>query len=335
MRINTFQPNFIFSRNEKPKRKIGDNSLEIESINDSQDEQHNYIINEESYEFPQENIPTPFITFNNSIKNSKDSMEPFNISLNDKDRFNNIKTNISNKYDDLNMLKRSNLSKENNRYNNISEIYDDNLKFFSFCEDDFNDDEDDDIVNIVNDETISQKENNKKSTDYVKGFNALYSFKDNNQVQVVLHPDISKIISSGELSDIKSDSSNNNEISQKIISPENSNKISEINNIEITTNISKNEDKKNIINKSNDSNNIIQNNYSQDLRESKKFFDSQKKRAKKILSLTKQKKIFQKFLSVSVDTSYLYSLDDEMDILLLNPKIIYNYPFNKMERELE
>ena len=58
-------------------------------------------------------------------------------------------------------------------------------------------------------------------------------------------------------------------------------------------------------------------------------------RTKKFLNMTKQKKIFQKFLSVSVDTSCLYSLDDDMKILILNPKITYNYPFNKKERELE
>ena len=54
-----------------------------------------------------------------------------------------------------------------------------------------------------------------------------------------------------------------------------------------------------------------------------------------LLNLSIQNKIFQKFLSVSVDTSGLYSLEDDMLILLLNPKITYNYPFNKMERELE
>ena len=60
-----------------------------------------------------------------------------------------------------------------------------------------------------------------------------------------------------------------------------------------------------------------------------------KQRGIKFLNMTKQKKIFQKFLSVSVDTSYLYSLEDDMKILILNPKINYNYPFNKKERELE
>jgi hypothetical protein len=60
-----------------------------------------------------------------------------------------------------------------------------------------------------------------------------------------------------------------------------------------------------------------------------------KERGIKFLNMTKQKKIFQKFLSVSVDTSCLYSLEDDMTILILNPKINYNFPFNKKERELE
>ena len=83
--------------------------------------------------------------------------------------------------------------------------------------------------------------------------------------------------------------------------------------------------------------NAIQNKSSQELRDSRKFFAYNKslKKQKSILSLTKHKKIFQKFLCVSIDTSGLYSLDNEMEVLLLNPKITYNYPFNKMERELE
>ena len=333
MRINTFQPKFNFGKNEKPKMNLGDNSLENDSINDSQDEQHNYILNENSYEFPKENVP---ISFFGSFKKDDDSMNHFNISSISKDRYNSHKNNVDNKFDDFNMLKRSTWSKENNRYNNISDMYDENLRFLSFCEEDYNDE--DDIVNIVNNESISQKENNKKSTDYVKGFKALYTFKDDDQVEIVLHPETSKIISSSELSDFKNEKNDNNisnQKSQKLISPENSNKIIEINNKEVNINISNNIDKKNIINNSNDSSIIIQDNNSQDLKDSKKFFDSQKKRTKKMLSLTKQKRIFQKFLSVSVDTTYLYSLDDEMDILLLNPKIIYNYPLNKIERELE
>ena len=235
------------------------------------------------------------------------------------------------------MIKHSTWSKENNRYNNnINEIYDDNLKFFSFCDNDYND-EDDDIVNIVNSDKSFQLNNNKKSTDYVKGFNALYNIKNDNEVEIV-HPDISKIYSSGEINDYKNGDNINNKNNNKFLSKENKNisqnKI-ENNNKEVNVELYQNDDKKNNINNIDNTNNIIENDKNQDLKESKKFNESQKIKTIKILSITKQKKIFQKFLSVSVDTSGLYSLDNEMEILLLNPKIIYNYPYNKKERELE
>ena len=60
-----------------------------------------------------------------------------------------------------------------------------------------------------------------------------------------------------------------------------------------------------------------------------------KKRFKAILNQTKKYKIFQNFLSVSIDTSILYTLDDDMNSLLLNPKITYNYPYNNLEKDLE
>ena len=52
-------------------------------------------------------------------------------------------------------------------------------------------------------------------------------------------------------------------------------------------------------------------------------------------NLTKKYKIFQKFLSIGIDTSGLYTLDDEMNDFILNPKITYNFPFNNLESELE
>ena len=60
-----------------------------------------------------------------------------------------------------------------------------------------------------------------------------------------------------------------------------------------------------------------------------------RKRIRNALYFTKKYKIFHKFLCVSVDTSGLYTLDDDMTSLLLNPKITYNYPFNNLENELE
>lgn len=60
-----------------------------------------------------------------------------------------------------------------------------------------------------------------------------------------------------------------------------------------------------------------------------------KKRGRKIFNLSKKYKIFHNFLSVGIDTSGLYTLDDTMKSLILNPKITYNYPLNNLEKELE
>lgn len=60
------------------------------------------------------------------------------------------------------------------------------------------------------------------------------------------------------------------------------------------------------------------------------------KRKHTLLNLTKQNKIFQKFLCIGIDTSGLYTLEnDELNELLLNPRITYNYPYNNEERQLE
>ena len=66
-----------------------------------------------------------------------------------------------------------------------------------------------------------------------------------------------------------------------------------------------------------------------------KCTSSKKKNFKPIFNLTKQYKIFEKFLCVSIDTTGLYTLDDTMNSFILNPKITYNYPFNNLEKELE
>ena len=60
-----------------------------------------------------------------------------------------------------------------------------------------------------------------------------------------------------------------------------------------------------------------------------------KKRGRRIFNLSKKYKIFHNFLSVGIDTSGLYTLDDTMKSLILNPKITYNYPLNNLEKDLE
>ena len=317
MRDNNFHPSFQFCTNEKPQMSLGDFAVESDSNNDSQDEKLNNILKEDYDAFPKENTISS-VNISNSIPNIH---IPFTKKDNANERY------FNNKIDDFNMNKRSTFSKENNRYSNIHEMYNNNLRFLSICESDYHE-EDDDIVNFVNSEIHSQMDSNK-STHYIKEFNTYYNIENDDQIEVEIQPDISKLISA-EIDE--------NKIPKDII---NDNVKNDKNNEEM-----KNCDK-NIIIKDN---NIIRNidiNNSVDsssfssksvLRDSKKFFELNskvKKKAMTILNLSIQNKIFQKFLSVSVDTSGLYSLEDEMPILLLNPKIIYNYPFNKMERELE
>ena len=66
-----------------------------------------------------------------------------------------------------------------------------------------------------------------------------------------------------------------------------------------------------------------------------KNYSLKRRKIRNMAYLTKKYKIFHKFLCVSVDTSGLYTLDDDIQSLLLNPKITYNYPFNNLENELE
>ena len=405
--------NHIYS--EKPKMSIGDFSIECESDNDSKEEKNinklnSKNLNEESLEFPKGNVITSLSISNNEDQVQKEAnIPPINIPFNDIDNshqnknpiFYSLTSDTDNKFEnkdsneikeDFTILKRVNYSKENDRYerynSNISEIYNNNFRFFSSFEDDYNE-EDDDIVNneitsiMDNDNNEEKNENfddnnNIKNSDSLKGFNATYNFnKDDNKVEVILHPDIFKIYNNDENDHNKKNNNNtmnNNKLSLEkknnniidlsgsdfgeIKNNENirykdidiDNNSNEINNENNENNISKkiNEKKQNInINNIKENNIQIQN--KTNINNYKKIIDNNKnnnniinkndskefKRKITILNLTKQNKIFQKFLCVSVDTSGLYSLDDEMKTLLLNPKITYNYPYNKMERELE
>jgi len=62
---------------------------------------------------------------------------------------------------------------------------------------------------------------------------------------------------------------------------------------------------------------------------------SVKRKRGRNFNLSKKYKIFHNFLSVGIDTSGLYTLDDTIKSLILNPKITYNYPFNNLEKDLE
>ena len=247
---------------------------------------------------------------------------PINIPNSDYKKPNNIHIDIGKSKTDFILRKYSSSSLENKRYeDNMDEMYNDNIKFFSFIKDEYND-EDEDIVNNEITSRYSIEENkdiNKFDSDELnsKNFNIYSNRSDNNMPYEY------------------SNSSENNKISQsKTNIKENEKEI--IINIENKLNEKAEHKNQNII----EIKNIIQNKNIENIekKQTQNINPNENmnmRRTKKFMNMTKQKKIFQKFLSVSVDTSCLYSLDDDMKILILNPKITYNYPYNKKERELE
>ena len=247
---------------------------------------------------------------------------PINIPNSDYKKPNNININIGKSKTDFILRKYSSSSLENKRYeDNMDEIYNDNIKFFSFIKDEYNE-EDEDIVNNEISSRYSIEENkdiNKYDSGELKSQNInIYSKTSDNNISYEY-----------------SNSSDDNKINQSKTNIKDHEK-------EILIKIEKNINEKAEQNKKNniDLKNNIQNKNIENIDKQKTHnINSNEymnmRRTKKFMNMTKQKKIFQKFLSVSVDTSCLYSLDDDMKILILNPKIIYNYPYNKKERELE
>jgi len=245
-----------------------------------------------------------------------------NIPNSDYKKPNNMNINIGKSKTDFILRKYSSSSLENKRYeDNMDEIYNDNIKFFSFIKDEYNE-EDEDIVNNEISSRYSIEENkdiNKYDSGELKSQNInIYSKTSDNNISY-------EYSNSSDDNKINQSKTNIKDHEKEILIKieKNINEKAEQNkknNIDLKNNIQN----KNIENIDKQKTNNINSNENMNMRRTKKF-----------MNMTKQKKIFQKFLSVSVDTSCLYSLDDDMKILILNPKIIYNYPYNKKERELE
>ena len=296
-------------------------SLNSESINEIKEEKNKDIqINKKDSE---ESLNLSKKESLSSLDMSNCDIPPINIPMNDYKKPNNLKESIGKSRTDI-IIKKYSTSNENKRYeDNMNEIYNDNFKFFSFVKDDYNE-EDDDIVNneITSRYEIEEKDLNKLDSDELKTANFnIYSNDSDDIINTNINTNKNDIKKKLDNIDIIFEKENEKEfkinIENKINNKkEEKNKIDiELNN-NIKTNHKENEEKQN--------QNIIKENEKTNIQRTKKF-----------LNMTKQKKRFQKFLSVSVDTSCLYALDDDMKILILNPKITYNYPFNKKERELE
>ena len=257
-----------------------------------------------------------------SLNISNIDIPPINIPNTDNFNSNNIKEEIGKSKTDFIIKRYIPKSNENKRYEFINDIYNNNFKFFSFVKDEYNE-EDDDIVNneITSrynyDDDNNKEEEIKKLDSYELKTQYVNSYS-NNQSKLndshIIKNEIKNLNNNVKNNEKENQVNNKNNINSKEFQMNNN--IFDSNDIIIKNKINEKDEKIEIQNKDN-------------------LEEMNKQRGIKFLNMTKQKKIFQKFLSVSVDTSCFYSLEDDMKILILNPKINYNYPFNKKERELE
>ena len=257
-----------------------------------------------------------------SLNISNIDIPPINIPNTDNFNSNNIKEEIGKSKTDFIIKRYIPKSNENKRYEFINDIYNNNFKFFSFVKDEYNE-EDDDIVNNEITSRYNYDDDNNKEEEIKK----LDSYELKTQYVNSYSNNQSKLNDSHIIKNELKNLNNNVKNNEKENQVNNKNNIN-INEFQINNNIF---DSNDIIIK----NKINEKDEKIEIQNKDNLEEMNKQRGIKFLNMTKQKKIFQKFLSVSVDTSCFYSLEDDMKILILNPKINYNYPFNKKERELE
>ena len=344
--------NYIYL-GSKPIKNQGDSSIDIDSFKDIDEEidsKKESLIKKYKYFIPIDNKKPKTKLIKKKIDNifkidkkltphtsTKDTEKrSFKFSEMDKESNFNIKNRINNK-------------KENNRYNNcFNKINKTHLQFLSCLKD-----EDSDYSENVIDNEIS--------INFVEGFNIKSKNIKEKQVEIPLD-NISRINTESYISN-NFDNINRLIFSKTIIS-KNENSIKIIKNnldcekyfLENKENFSPNkpydkEVKINLMenNKNINTSNIIYLDKSKSIKSNSKklinkYFERRKSqnsfgslinRRNNIFNLTKKYKIFHKFLSIGIDTSGLYTLDDEMNNFILNPKINYNFPFNNLENELE
>lgn len=344
--------NYIYL-GSKPIKNQGDSSIDSDSFKDIDEEidsKKESLIKKYKYFIPIDNKKPKTKLIKKKIENifkidkkltphtsTKDTEKrSFKFSEMDKESNFNIKNRINNK-------------KENNRYNNcFNKINKTHLQFLSCLKD-----EDSDYSENVIDNEIS--------INFVEGFNIKSKNIKEKQVEIPLD-NISRINTDSYISN-NFDNINRLIFSKTIIS-KNENSIKIIKNnldcekyfLENKENFSPNkpydkEVKINLMenNKNINTSNIIYLDKSKSIKSNSKklinkYFERRKSqnsfgslinRRNNIFNLTKKYKIFHKFLSIGIDTSGLYTLDDEMNNFILNPKINYNFPFNNLENELE
>ena len=344
--------NYIYL-GSKPIKNQGDSSIDSDSFKDIDEEidsKKESLIKKYKYFIPIDNKKPKTKLIKKKIDNifKIDKKLTPHTSTKDTEK-RSFKFSEMDKESNFNLKNRINNKKENNRYNNcFNKINKTHLQFLSCLKD-----EDSDYSENVIDNEIS--------INFVEGFNIKSKNIKEKQVEIPLD-NISRINTDSYISN-NFDNINRLIFSKTIIS-KNENSIKIIKNnldcekyfLENKENFSPNkpydkEVKINLMenNKNINTSNIIYLDKSKSIKSNSKklinkYFERRKSqnsfgslinRRNNIFNLTKKYKVFHKFLSIGIDTSGLYTLDDEMNNFILNPKINYNFPFNNLENELE
>ena len=344
--------NYIYL-GSKPIKNQGDSSIDSDSFKDIDEEidsKKESLIKKYKYFIPIDNKKPKTKLIKKKIENifKIDKKLTPHTSTKDTEK-RSFKFSEMDKESNFNLKNRINNKKENNRYNNcFNKINKTHLQFLSCLKD-----EDSDYSENVIDNEIS--------INFVEGFNIKSKNIKEKQVEIPLD-NISRINTDSYISN-NFDNINRLIFSKTIIS-KNENSIKIIKNnldcekyfLENKENFSPNkpydkEVKINLMenNKNINTSNIIYLDKSKSIKSNSKklinkYFERRKSqnsfgslinRRNNIFNLTKKYKVFHKFLSIGIDTSGLYTLDDEMNNFILNPKINYNFPFNNLENELE
>ena len=349
--IKTFSfPNYIYNCS-KPKKNQGDSSIDSDFFKSIDEE----TVKEKSLLKKKNKLFIPRVIKKTHLKNSKKKKDFIpqkalkltphsstkDTDTNRKSSKNSFKNLDKEKESFLNIINKTNNNKENNRYKNcFNKVSKRNLRFLSCLKDE----ESDYDENIID---------NEISVNFIEGFNFKSKKIKEEQVEIPLE-NISRINTNSEISNgnIKSlikdinlmkKSKRDFEIDKYIIEDKENFCPNKQYDKEIKIDLKEINKNNNIIyldkSKSMKRNTKNLNNKYFDLKKSQKSFGNINKNNQKNsfikFNLTKKYKIFQKFLSIGIDTSGLYTLDDEMFEFILNPKITYNFPFNNSENELE
>ena len=352
-------PKFYCS-SKKPIVTFDDCSIDIDKDSLDDDSEVDDVETDNFYDFnipkenviPRLNLPFQAVNSNSNLLTEKNIKQNYFLTAATKDTDTTGPKRISNAVTNL-----------NSKMNSINNVFKDNNLFFSSLKSDDEDEDEDFIVENNDDDDIEMFEDKYRSIKEttivpcmdkdlaeINKFNDEYKNKFiNNNSKFVNHDNNISYSNSSESfqCQIKKNKDNNSESnnfrlncdSQEINNNENNRYLfCKIDNYE-----TKNNNKNNINNnnaKVNNNNYLIKNTENKNINSIS--INSLNEKGKKsnnrkntILNLTKPNKIFQKFLCLGIDTSWLYTLDNDLKILSLDPKITYNYPYNNLEKELE